>query len=103
MKLSNLKLKLSIIFFSLALSTASLADLSIEGLDDSSTASLITPIITIANQGDAEAQFLLGVMYYHGIGVRQDKVKAKNYLGQACDNGDQEGCDQYRILNEAGF
>lgn len=56
-----------------------------------------------AHQGFAEAQFNLGVMYSKGHGVRQNKSTAKRYYGQACDNGNQPGCDNYRILNEQGY
>ncbi|SIN72081.1 Sel1 repeat-containing protein [Sulfurivirga caldicuralii] len=53
-----------------------------------------------AEQGHAEAQYKLGLMYDNGQGVRQDKSKAKMLFGQACDNGFQRGCDGYRILNK---
>lgn len=32
----------------------------------------------------------------------KNKSKAKEYFGQACDAGDQKGCDKYRELNEQG-
>ena len=38
-----------------------------------------------------------------GEGVRQNKTTAKWYFGKACDYGDQDGCDKYRILNEQGY
>ena len=53
-----------------------------------------------ANQGYAQAQFNLGVIYYHGKGVRQNIATAKELFGKACDNGFQEGCDNYRKLNQ---
>ena len=53
-----------------------------------------------ANQGFAEAQFNLGLMYYNGKGVRQNTATAKEWFGKACDNGNQNGCDGYRILNQ---
>ncbi|RAX55227.1 hypothetical protein CCY99_00575 [Helicobacter sp. 16-1353] len=43
--------------------------------------------------------FYLGAMYYKGKGVRQDYSKAKEYFGKACDLGSQDGCDEYRDLN----
>lgn len=42
-------------------------------------------------------------MYAKGEGVRQNLSKAKEYFGQACDNGAQQGCDVYRRLNEKGI
>ena len=44
----------------------------------------------------------LGVLYGRGEGVRQDKSIAKEYYGKACDLRSQEGCDNYRTLNERG-
>lgn len=56
-----------------------------------------------SEQNDALAQYSLGIRYYNGEGVRQDYTKAKEWFGKACDNGGQEGCDSYRILNEQGL
>ena len=53
-----------------------------------------------ANQGYATAQYNLGVMYDEGQGVRQNKVTAKEWFGKACDNGEQKGCDNYKLLNQ---
>jgi TPR repeat protein len=55
-----------------------------------------------AEQGVAEAQCNLGNMYINGEGVKQDLSKAKMLFGQSCDNGNQNGCHNYRILNEQG-
>ena len=54
-------------------------------------------------QGDADAQFNLGVIYDQGKGVRQNEKLEKQWFGKACDNGLQDGCDNYRILNDAGI
>ena len=54
-------------------------------------------------QGFAEAQYNLGVMYANGQGVKQDKKIAKEWFGKACDGGDQNGCDYYKILNQQGY
>ena len=56
-----------------------------------------------ANQGNTKAQFNLGIMYANGQGVIQDKKRAKEYFGKACDGGDQKGCDNYKILNQQGY
>lgn len=56
-----------------------------------------------ANQGFIDAQFNLGSMYFNGQGVRQDKKVAKEWFGKVCDSGDQEGCHNYKILNQQGF
>ncbi len=56
-----------------------------------------------ANQGNINSQFSLGVMYNTGLGVRQNRTTAKSYFGTSCDGGLQEGCDQYKKLNEQGI
>jgi len=39
-------------------------------------------------QGDAEAQYTLGLMYCNGEGVSKDLSKAKIWIKKAYDNGD---------------
>ena len=53
--------------------------------------------------GYAKAMTNLGASYAGGNGVRQDYRKAKEYFGMACDNGDQDGCNRYRKMNELGL
>ncbi len=47
-------------------------------------------------------KFNLGWMYANGHGVRQDLTLAQEWLGKACQNGDQNGCDNYQRL-KAGY
>ncbi|WP_314252108.1 tetratricopeptide repeat protein, partial [Eikenella halliae] len=56
-----------------------------------------------AEQGYAEAQYNLGAMYFTGGGVHQDFHLSKEWFGKACDGGVQEGCGQYRYLNQKGY
>lgn len=52
------------------------------------------------NSKVSEACYSLGVLYQNG-GVRP-LATTKEYYGKACDLGDQEGCDEYKNLNQAG-
>ena len=56
-----------------------------------------------AEQGNAKAQFNLGAMYHNGQGVRRNFHLSKEWFGKACDGGDQNGCDKYHSLNQAGY
>jgi len=56
-----------------------------------------------AEQGLAKAQYNLGAMYGNGKGVRQDKKLAKDWFWKSCDHRNQDGCDNYRVLNEQGY
>ena len=55
-----------------------------------------------AAQGLAQAQYNLGVEYETGRGVRQDLALAQEWYGKACQNGDQDGCENYQRL-KAGY
>ncbi|QLB40550.1 tetratricopeptide repeat protein [Mannheimia pernigra] len=55
-----------------------------------------------AEQGMAAAQNKLGAMYFKGEGVQRDLSKAKQYFQLACNGGDQNGCENYTILNQQG-
>ena len=57
----------------------------------------------LSSTNNSEAQYYLGFLYYNGQGVKQDFKKAKEWFGKACDNRDQESCDNYKKLNEQGF
>ena len=39
-------------------------------------------------------------MYHQGIGIRKNIAIAKDWYGKACDIGNQDGCDGYRMLNQ---
>ena len=43
----------------------------------------------LAEQGDAEAQFNLGVMYANGEGVPQDYAEAVKWYPKAAEQGDE--------------
>ncbi|MFZ7255361.1 MULTISPECIES: SEL1-like repeat protein [Avibacterium] len=60
----------------------------------------ITGIVDAYNMATKEGEERL--YYEYGLGVKQDKRKAKEYYGLVCDSGEQLGCDNYRKLNEAG-
>ncbi|MEX0570670.1 tetratricopeptide repeat protein, partial [Acinetobacter baumannii] len=52
-----------------------------------------------AAQEDTDAQYNLGLIYLNGRGIGKDLNTAKKWFKQSCDNGNQQGCDEYRILN----
>lgn len=57
-----------------------------------------------ANKGNARGQGALGFFYEDGLGgLRQNRSTAKEWYGKACDKGLQDGCDEYRRLNERGY
>jgi len=48
----------------------------------------IDPLKEAVEQGDAEAQFALGLMYKHGFGVLQDDDEAVKWFHKAAEQGD---------------
>lgn len=51
----------------------------------------------LAEQGDADAQYSLGVRYFCGHGVRQDYAEAAKWFRKAAEQGHATG--QYYIAN----
>ena len=48
------------------------------------------PIVTLAGQGQTDAQFILGNSYWIGQGVPQDVIKAHAWLPLAAAQGDKQ-------------
>jgi len=53
---------------------------------------------TSAEQGDAQAQFCLGLMYWSGQGQPKDEAKAKKWLRKSAAQGHHEAADIYEKL-----
>ena len=52
-----------------------------------------------ADQGDAQAQFNLGVCYSYGLGVAKDHVEAAKWYRKAAEQGDAEAAKSLASLN----
>ena len=50
-----------------------------------------------AEQGDADAQFNLGLMYYNGQGVPQDYVRAHMWFNLSASTGDEDAIENRDI------
>ena len=53
-----------------------------------------------AEQGDAEAQYNLAVMYDKGNGIEQNRSLAKKYYQQACEWYHKNACSKLKQLTE---
>jgi tetratricopeptide (TPR) repeat protein len=80
--------KVAILFFSLCL--PALADLAAgeQALKNGDYATAIKEFLALAKQGNAVAQFNLGLMYDDGYGVRQDYAEALRWYLKAAEQGD---------------
>lgn len=79
------------------------AFLIVSGVSSAENTFDVKKVESLAKSGITVAQTILGDMYLQGLGVRQDFVQAKEWFGKACDNGNQNGCDFYRKLNEGNI
>jgi TPR repeat protein len=70
------------------------ADIAIKRRDYATALRLIRPL---AEQGDASAQYNLGVFYDNGLGVPQDHVRALMWLNLSAAQG-KEGAATFRDL-----
>ena len=55
-----------------------------------------------AAQGDARAQYNLGIMYYHGHGVSQDYERAVEWYRRAANQGDANAERALELLSANG-
>jgi TPR repeat protein len=55
-----------------------------------------------ANQGSADAQHFLGMMYYNGEGVPQDYTQAANWIRRAAEQGDFQAQSSLAIMYDKG-
>ena len=53
-----------------------------------------------ARQGYALAQYRLGHCYFHGEGLKQSDSRAADWFEQACDNGEQRGCEMLKVVTK---
>ena len=70
------------------------ADAAISRRDYATAVRLVRPL---AEQGDANAQYNLGVFYDNGLGVPQDKVSAYTWLNLSAAQG-RDGAAAFRDL-----
>lgn len=57
--------------------------------------------LPLAQAGHAEAQVRIGLMYYHGLGVRENDTEAHDWFSRAAAQGDASG--QYHLANLYAF
>ena len=72
-----------------------------EGLaayDQGDYATALREFQPLAEQGHAESQFKLGVMYFNGRGVARDFAKAMNWWRKAADQGHSEARKVSKLL-----
>jgi len=57
---------------------------------------------TLANQGNAAAQFFLGAMYYEGRGVQQNYAEAAKWYRLAADQGNAHAQNNLGLMYDQG-
>ena len=65
-------------------------DDGVKAYDEGNYAQAIELFLPLANQGDAAAQFYLGLMYANGKGVTQDHKEAMKWYRLAAAQGDTD-------------
>ena len=53
-----------------------------------------------AEQGISTSLFFLGEMYDNGVGVKQNKAKAKELFKKSCEQGTKEACKALKSYNK---
>lgn len=62
----------------------------------------ISDLRSKAEQGDAEAQYNLGMLYYEGHGVRQDYATARHWWERAASQGNAWAQHRLGVLYQKG-
>lgn len=65
-------------------------------------AGTLTDLRARAERGDSQAQVLMGVKYYKGEGVTQDRVEAARWCRLAAEQGDPRGQYNLGAMYDAG-
>lgn len=86
--LTNLLVAAALSIASVAQTAAEPGDEAYEALQDGEYATALRLVLPIAEQGEAWAQFNLGLMYHLGHGVQQDDVEAAKWFRLAAEQGD---------------
>ena len=62
----------------------------------------LSQVIRLANQGNAQAQYNIGVMYVQGKGVRQDYQKAVEWYTKAANQGNAHAQYNLGVMYDEG-
>lgn len=93
-----------VLVFSLPAAADPLAD-GTQAYEAGRYAQAISLLVPLANQSNSQAQFRLGMMYYHGQGVPEDEKIAVFWLKKAAGQGDPKAMfelgNAYLLGNEA--
>ena len=64
--------------------------LKVKGIAPELTKEAVQWFRKAAEQGEAHAQFMLGMCYFNGVGITQDKTEAVKWLQKAAKQGHEE-------------
>ena len=94
--------KLLLIFFMLGLISVCLPQKVLAELSEVEISSIqsFQLIQSKANQGDAQAQFNLALLYYHGLGTPHDSKQAVYWYTKAAEQGHVNA--QYSLAENSG-
>jgi len=74
-----------------------------DAYDQGDYATALKEMRPLAEQGHADAQFNLGVMYSNGQGVPQDNAQARDWLQKAAEQGMADGQVKLGIMYQDGL
>ena len=57
-------------------------------------------IIALAQEGDADAQYALGYLFYYGIGLSRDVRRGKQWIRKAAAQGNKEAVMALAMIND---
>ncbi len=82
---------------------AGLLDAGIQAYDQQHYKAAYEQLLPLADQGDAQAQYYVGIMLVDGLGVSADPVKGVNLLEQAVSNKSYKAAKTLGKMYLSGF
>jgi len=84
-----LRFSITLVLSTVCLGVPACADFQVglDAYDRGDYATALSELRPLAEQGDAEAQFKLGVLYHDGLGVTQNYIQAREWYTQAAVQG----------------
>lgn len=69
--------------------------------DNQQYQSAFADLLPVARQGDAEAQYAVGYLYYNGLGVAKDFNSAVSWFNKAADQGNAKAKKALAMMDAA--
>lgn len=100
----NLRLVLVMLLAAVLVACASDAEKLAQGrsdLESQNYAQAYKTLLPLAEDGNADAQYAVGYLYYYGQGVKENPAEAKRWMRKAASQGQPLAIQALKLMDEA--